>query len=81
MASSSAQTVEAYLAELPPDRRKAVAAVRKVVLENLPDGYEESMHGMIGYSVPLTRHPVTYNGEPLAYAGIASQKQYIRSIS
>jgi hypothetical protein len=32
--------------------------------------------GMIGYGVPLSSYPETYNGHPLAYAGIAAQKHY-----
>jgi hypothetical protein len=75
---SSAATVEAYLAELPEDRRAAVEAVREVILENLPAGFEEGMqYGMIGYYVPLERYPDTYNGEPLAIAGLASQKRHL----
>jgi hypothetical protein len=75
---SDAQTVEAYLAELPDDRREAIAAVRKVILANLPDGIVESMNwGMISYEVPLSTYPDTYNGQPLAFAGLASQKQHM----
>ncbi len=75
---SSAATVDAYLGELPDDRRDAVAAVRAVLLENLPAGFEEGMqYGMIGYYVPLERYPDTYNGEPLAVAGLASQKRHM----
>ena len=78
MVQSTASTVEEYLAELPPDRREAVSALRRVILDNLPDGYVECMqYGMIGYVVPLERHPVTYNGQPLEYAAIVSQKSYI----
>ena len=33
--------------------------------------------GMIVYQVPLTRYPDTYNGQPLAYAGLASQKNHM----
>ena len=43
MVSSKARTVTEYLAELPPDRRQAVATVRKVILDKLPEVYEESM--------------------------------------
>ena len=32
--------------------------------------------GMIGYGVPLSRYPVTYNRQPLAYVAIAAQKNY-----
>ena len=78
MAQSAAQTVTQYLAALPPDRREAIASVRTVILDHLPEGYAETMlYGMIGYVVPLKRYPVTYNRQPLSYAGLASQKQYM----
>ena len=78
MVKSAAKTVDDYLAELPEDRRAEVERVRNVVLEHLPDGYQELMqYGMIGYAVPLDRLPNTYNGEPLAYAALAAQKRYI----
>src|SRR4051812_26610102 len=49
----AASTVAQYLATLPADRRAAISAVRKVINENLPDGYEEGMQfGMIGWYVP-----------------------------
>ena len=63
---------------MPEDRRAAISAVRQVVLENLPQGYEEMMQfGMIGYVIPLERYPVTYNGQALQYAARASQKNYM----
>jgi hypothetical protein len=37
----TASTVAQYLAALPADRRAALSGVRKVINENLPDGYEE----------------------------------------
>lgn len=71
---SDASTVEEYLASLPEDRREALEAVRAVVLEHLPDGYEENMQfGMISWVVPLSRYPDTYNKQPLALASLASQ--------
>ena len=42
---SKATTVSQYLKELPDDRREAIAAVREVILENLPIGYTETMNG------------------------------------
>ena len=78
MAQSTAKTVYEYLDELSPDRREAIATVREVILLHLPPGYEETMqYGMIGYVIPLGRYPVTYNGQPLAYAALASQKNYM----
>jgi uncharacterized protein YdhG (YjbR/CyaY superfamily) len=75
MVSSHAQTVDQYLAELPPDRRAVVAAVRDHVNAHLPPGYVESMaFGMIGWGVPLSRYPDTYNGQPLGYVALAAQK-------
>lgn len=75
---SKAKTVEAYLAELPPDRRAAITAVRKVILDNLDPDIEEGMsYGMIGYSVPHRVYPNGYHcdpAQPLPYAGLASQK-------
>lgn len=75
MVSSKAATVAEYLAELPEDRRPEIERVRKVVNDALPDGYREGMSfGMIGWFVPLERYPDTYNGQPLAYAALAAQK-------
>ena len=77
MARSNATTVEEYLNELPEDRRAVVSTVRDMVLRNLPDGYRESLNwGMICYEIPLERYPKTYNGQPLAYAALAAQKNY-----
>ena len=78
MAQSKARTVDEYLDELSQDRREAVAEVRQIILEHLPPGFEETMqYGMIGYVTPLERYPVTYNGQALAYAALASQKRYM----
>jgi len=75
---SKATTVTEYLAELPEDRRAALKKVRAVIRKNLPKGYKEGMqYGMIGYYIPLKKYPKTYNGQPLAIAGLASQKQYM----
>lgn len=75
MVSSKETTPTAYLASLPPERRTVIAAVRKVVKEHLPKGYEETMNwGMLSYEIPLSRYPVTYNKQPLAYIGLAAQK-------
>jgi Domain of unknown function (DU1801) len=78
MVQSAAATVDQYLAQLPDDRRAAIARVRDLVNANLPAGFEEGMlYGMIGWYVPLARFPETYNGQPVSIAGLASQKQYM----
>ena len=75
---SNASTVAQYLSELPADRREAVEAVRQTILENLPAGYEEVMNwGMITYQVSLETYPDTYNGKPLMYAALTSQKNHM----
>ncbi len=67
-----------YIRGLPSDRRAALSAVRKVILDRLPEGYEEAMNwGMICYQVPLSTVPDTYNGQPLMYAALASQKRHM----
>ncbi len=49
-----------------------------VILKHLSKGYEEAKSfGMIAYQVPLATYPDTYNGKPLMYAAIASQKRYL----
>ena len=75
---SKTNTVKQYLNELPNDRKKAISIVRQTILENLPDGYDEVINwGMITYEVPLETYPNTYNGKPLMYAALASQKNYM----
>jgi len=75
--SSRAATVDAYLAELPAERRAEIETVRDVINIALPAGYREGMgYGMIGWVVPLEAYPDTYNKQPLAYAGLAAQKNY-----
>ena len=78
MVTSDARTPDEYIAALPDDRREAVSAVRDVVRDNLPAGFEEGMlYGMIGWYIPLERFPNTYNGQPLGLAALASQKNYM----
>lgn len=75
MVTSKASSVEDYLAELPPEQRTVVAAVRDLVNANLPTGYVESMNwGMIAWEIPLSRYPATHNKQPLGYAGLTAKK-------
>ena len=75
---SEAASVDQYLSELPDERRAAIEEVRDTILANLPAGYEEAINwGMISYQVPLQRYPDTYNGQPLMYAALASQKNHM----
>ena len=75
---SDAKTVAEYLSNLDGARREAISTVRGVILDNLPDGYEEAMQfGMITYVVPLSVLADTYNGQALMYVALASQKRHM----
>ena len=78
---SKATTVDQYIDELPEDRKKAVAELRKVIKKNIPKGFQEGMgYGMAGYSVPHSKYPAGYHCDPklpLPFMGFASQKNFI----
>jgi hypothetical protein len=78
---SSVTTVAEYLAELPPDRRAALTAIRAVILKNLDREYEEGMqYGHIAYYVPHRVYPPGYHAnpkQPLPYISLASQKNHL----
>lgn len=75
---SSATSIEAYLGELPDDRKEALAAVLATIRKNLPKGYEEVVGSYgISFQVPLKVYPDTYNKQPLMYAALASQKSHM----
>ncbi len=75
---SQAATVSDYLDELPADRRTAIAQVLALVRAALPEGYDEVMRwGMITWEVPLAVSGPTYNGKPLMYAALVSQKRHM----
>lgn len=77
MKKNDATTVEEYLAQLSPDKREGVEQLRALVLRYLPEGYVEAVNwGMISYEIPLSDYPDTYNGKPLNYAALASQKNH-----
>ncbi|MGL4304801.1 MAG: DUF1801 domain-containing protein [Mycobacteriaceae bacterium] len=67
-----------YLSKLEPNRREALTVIRQVILENLPQGYEEMFtFGMPTYVIPLSSYPTTYNEQPLQFAAFASHKNYM----
>jgi hypothetical protein len=75
---TSSTTVATFLAKLPTERRREVERVRAVVRRHLPAGYEEVVSkNMLVYQVPLERYSGTYNGHPLWYAALASEKSYL----
>ena len=78
---SKATTVADYLKSLPTDRRAIVEALRSAMKKHLPKEIEEGMnYGMIGWYVPHRIYPNGYHcnpKQPLPYAGLASQKNYV----
>jgi len=79
--TSDAKTPEEYITSLPPDRKKVIAKLRQVILDNLPNGYKEQMgYGMLAYVVPHSKYPDGYHCDPklpLPFLNVASQKNYI----
>lgn len=78
---SKALTVKDYLNEIPEERKDGFNKLRNIILENLPEGFQEGMgYGMMGYSVPHSIYPNGYHcnpKDPLPFAGLASQKNFI----
>lgn len=70
-----------YLQAIPEERREAMEKLRETILENIPDGFEETVgYGMMGYCVPHKRYPPGYHcnpKDPLPFVGMASQKHFI----
>jgi hypothetical protein len=78
---STVTSVDEYLAGLPAERRAAIEAIRKVIVENLDGGYEEGIqYGMIGYYVPHRVYPAGHYSnpkQPLGFVSLGSQKNYM----
>lgn len=78
---SKAKNPEQYINELPEDRKEVMSKLRKSIIDNLPNGFEETIsYGMIGYVVPHSIYPEGYHCDPkipLPFMSIASQKNFI----
>lgn len=78
---SKAQTAEAYINELPEDRKEAFIKLRQTVLDYLPDYFVEIMnYGMPCIVVPHSIYPNGYHckpSNPLPFMNNASQKKSI----
>ena len=79
--TSKATSVDQYINEAPEDRRAALQKLRSIILENLPEGFQEEIsYGMIGYVVPHSIYPKGYHCTPelpLPFISFASQKNSI----
>ena len=76
-----ASSVEDYISKVPEERQPVLQGIRKAILENLPEGFEERLsYGMIGYVVPHELYPPGYHVDPklpLPFINVASQKNFV----
>ncbi|GAA4275269.1 DUF1801 domain-containing protein [Aquimarina gracilis] len=76
-----ANTPDEYIEAIPEERQPVMSELRKVIKDNLPEGFSEVMsYGMIGYVVPHSLYPGGYHCDPklpLPFMNIASQKNFI----
>lgn len=79
--NSKANSPEEYIQELPEEGEVIIQKLRKTILDNIPDGFEETMsYGMIGYVIPHSVYPKGYHCTPelpLSFLSIASQKNFV----
>lgn len=75
------ETILQYIHNCPQERQEALHQLRKVILENIPDGFKEQIsYGMPGYVVPHQIYPAGYHCDPklpLPFCSFASQKNHI----
>jgi len=76
-----ADSPDDYIEKIPEDRQLAMTKLRKIIKDNLPTGFHETMnYGMIGYVVPHSIYTDGYHCAPelpLPFINIASQKNFI----
>jgi hypothetical protein len=62
---SNVNTPAQYITSLPADRARTIETVRTLVNKHIPRGYDECLvWGAIGWTIPLSRYPDTYNKQP-----------------
>lgn len=73
--------ITSYIEELSDERKGIINKLRKVITENLPEGFEEAFsYKMIGYVVPHDIYPKGYHCDPslpLPFINLASQKNFV----
>ena len=78
---SSINSVDEYIDLQPADRKDVLTKLRNILLQNLPQGFEERMsYGMVGYVVTHSIFPAGYHCDPklpLPFLNIANQKNFI----
>jgi len=81
MMQYDAHTIDAYINQLPEERKTVLTQLRKVIKKNLPEGFVEQInYKMPGYVVPHSVYPKGYHCDtslPLPFINIASQKNFV----
>ncbi len=76
-----ANSPKEYIAQLPEERKAPMQQLRKTILANIPEGFQEIMsYGMVGYVVPHSLYPKGYHCAPelpLPFMNMASQRRFI----
>lgn len=76
-----AKNIDDYISQLPEDKKEAIIKLRKVVLENIPKGFEECLnYNTISYVIPHKLYPAGYHCQPelpVPFVSIAAQKNFV----
>ena len=79
--TSEETTPEAYIAQLPEDRKAPITKLNNLIKKHMPKGLEAGMgYGMLAYYVPKSIYPAGYHCKPfppLPFINLASQKNFI----
>jgi len=79
--TSKSETPEAYINQLPEDRKAAITKLNNLIKKHMPRGLEAGMgYGMLAYYVPKSIYPAGYHCKPfppLPFINLASQKNFI----
>ena len=77
----NANSPEDYISQVPEERQETLKKLRKIINENLPEGFEEGIiYKMIGYYVPHSVYREGYHCDPktpLPFMSFASQKNSV----
>ena len=76
MKERPALSVNQWLASVPAERKDAINAVRRVINEHLPRGYEETVDwDLLAWVVPRATLANTHNGHPLLLAALGAHRK------
>ncbi|WP_046744759.1 DUF1801 domain-containing protein [Kordia zhangzhouensis] len=77
----TANSIEAYIEQLPEERKEPITRLRNILLENLPDGFSEQVnYNMPSFVVSHAIYPGGYHCDPklpLPFISYASQKNFV----